>query len=477
MALPAELALERVWERVVGRPVSRGFFVDSLSARRRLLDQSKDVVARLEREGIASRAPEPVHLVGACTGSAELAQAFRNSNLIPIVQSRNVHGMLRDLRYVVDTTPRRQLRMWVVSNGWQPLAGYRDAHRSFTRRLSKFAARPELEELGLEVLFYNVEVTVHRDELGRPVLNQHSHLVVRSRRRVGADRWRRFCEWARGQFPKRHFHDAGAVEDPAELVKYAFKPDELAGLADAEFADLFRQSHRLKFFQPLGAFRELRRELKGSRLRLVQVPRAPGAAELEWVTVPRARAPERDEPSSAVAEGSQVIGLTFPQPRFSPRAEPCLLVKGWRGDLGDLLRDPRIASLVQLARKCWKQNCALEGVEGAASMGHTTTTTVRRRGHHERDEGRAERPPVQGGRQGSVGARARVREGRPREPDDLEGAPRAHAHQGPDRGTPGDRDRVQGGAAAGVRLEGQGGTPAQPLDYLGRFEGHAPRPT
>jgi hypothetical protein len=386
--LPAELPGRKVWERTVGRDIGRDAFVDSRSAERQLLEQSRDVARRLEGQGIPARAVEPVHLVGLCTGQAEAAIVFRNSNLIPIVQARNVHAMLRDLRYVVETTPARQLRMAVVSNGWQPLAGYRRAHCSFTRRLSRFAAHPQLEAWGVEVLFYNIENTVQRDAAA--MLNMHSHLVIRSRRRLGPVRWRQFLDLARSMFPKRHFHDAGRVIDPAECVKYAFKPAELAGLDDAEFAELFRQSHGLKFFHPLGGLREMRRELKRRGVRLAKVPVEPGSDDRAWCVVPKSGAPKR-EPSDTPADGGQVVGVTFPQPRFGPRAEPCLIVRGYAGSPEALFGRPGIRELVEFAARCWDGNVS-------PSKGHTTTTTVRggSNGTRRRGEGHGPAPPANG---------------------------------------------------------------------------------
>jgi hypothetical protein len=374
--LPAEIANSVVWERVVGRPIDRGAFIDSQSRARQLLEQSKDVVRRLEAEGIPGRAAEPVHLVGICTGLSEPAVQFRNSNLIPTVQAKNVHDMLRDVRFVVETTSRKQLRMAVVSNGWQPLDSYREEHKRFTRLLSRFAAAKELDAWGIEILFYNVENTVQRDAGGAPMLNQHSHLLIRSRQRLGAKRWTAFLDWARSRFPKGYFHDAGRVVDPAECVKYAFKPAELDALTSAEFAELFRQTYRLKFFQPIGELRAMRRELKERRMKLVQVPAWFGATREErvWAVVAKAPVEAKQEKNDSGSSSNVIVGMTLPQPRFSVHAEPCLIVKGWTGDIDELVRARQLVPLVEKARRYWDRNVA---AAAAASMGHTTTTTDR----------------------------------------------------------------------------------------------------
>lgn len=381
---PGTISIDDLWSSLVGREIERGAWVDGMARDRELREQSETIAARLESQGIPARQKANlISIVGAVTQSASRATDYRNSNLIPFMQSRNVHEMLKHVGYCFDRYEQRQLRMYVISNGWVPLDRYREEHMRFGRLLSRLAAEPWLARYGIELLYFNIENTIQRDSDGRAMLNMHSHVLVRSHRYLGSLRWRELMARVSAYFPKAYAHDE-AIESPAECVKYVFKPSEFSALSDAEFAELFRQTHRLKFFHPLGALRRFRRELDLAGLKLTRVPIGDCWV---WRTVARDRAPPAAEDASSTSkiidlmfqpgdpaarekpdQLDQVLGVTAPMPKFSPRFEPCLIVRNYSGDFQRLLQRESVRELVARARRLWE-------AQACASRRHTTTTT------------------------------------------------------------------------------------------------------
>lgn len=164
MVAAPEITDKEVWTSMVGREVGRDTFLDGQIRARQLREQSEDIVERLERCGLQGRSGrDDVTVIGLVSGQVERATDFRNCNLIPLQQSRNVHDMLKHVRYLMDTTRKKNcLRMLVVSGGWCRYDEYRKHHKEHTRRMSKFAAHPKLKDFGIAIQFYNVENTINK---------------------------------------------------------------------------------------------------------------------------------------------------------------------------------------------------------------------------------------------------------------------------------------------------------------------------
>lgn len=425
MVAAPEITDKEVWASLVGREVNRDTFLDSQVRARQLREQSEEIVERLERCGLKGRSGrDAVSIIGLVSGQVERATDFRNCNIIPVQQSRNVHDMLKHVRYLMDTTPKKScLRMLVVSGGWCRYDEYRKHHKAQTRRMSKFAAHPKLKEFGIAVQFYNVENTIHRDD-DAAMLNLHSHVLFRSTRYLGKKKWRSFLEFARNFFPKGYVHDS-KIEKPNEVVKYVFKPSEFDLMTDVEFAEFAQQviggrlrvdaetgeiltrvgledelievrEGPLKFFHPLGAMREFRSKLRRERQKLIKVPNENG--DWQWRTTEK-KEPQPVEETENAKKGNTVLAITRPMPKFTPRMEPCLIVQGYAGNFDQLVLQNGISSVVSDARELFAERMrkdetaareAQRAAEGEArSMEHTTTTTV----PEERSVGRVSVPP------------------------------------------------------------------------------------
>lgn len=398
-----EISAREIDQSFIGLEVAREAFIDGKIRERQLKDQTNDLIDRLTRVGIEGRTQtRDTAIIGLVTGQAETIQPFRNCNMLPAVQSKNVHEMLKSVRYLFDVTKKGRLRMLVVSAGWVPLEEYRKHHREHTRRMSKFAASKKLKALGIDVEFYNVEVTIHRNEDGQAMLNLHSHVLFKCRRYLGSKRWAEFLKFARGYFPKGYAHDS-KIEKPAEVVKYVFKPQEFDLLTDDELGELFQQiaggrpkfdpdtgevemrpdehgdlvpvrERGLKFFHPLGSLRAFRKKLRENRQKLLLVP----TADDRWiwrVTEPK-DAEQRPEPSDSPPEVNRVLAITRPMPKFSQRMEPCLVVLNFNGDLDDVIKRNGLQDRAAEVRAMFYLRVDAERRGEAAPMKHTTTTTV-----------------------------------------------------------------------------------------------------
>lgn len=404
------VSVDDLWDRLIGVSVGREGWIDGMSRARVLREQSDELVSRLEGQGIPARAPRHgTTAIGLCTRLTEPMTEYRNSNLIPVQQARNVHGMQKHVKRYIEEVPPSHTRMMVVSGGWVPLAEYREEHKRFARRISRVIADPTFRAAGLEAAFFSIENTIKRDYAGRPMLNLHTHLLVRSHRRLGRAGWTKIMAWIRSRFTKGYVHD-GPVRNAAELVKYCFKPAELAELTDAELAELFHQTFRLKFFHPVGPIRAYRQKLDQDKLRLARVP-GPGKT-WRWITVEKGtRSPADDDTEADPDEPDKLIGVTLPVPKFSPRFEPVLIVQNFSGDIEKVFNQTRVRQLAECAWYAWQGRLDLDQAAGSmatkqselhllvesadqaapASMRHTTTTTVPDEGE---EFGSATDPPL-----------------------------------------------------------------------------------
>jgi len=415
LPFPRHINDREINESLIGREVSRDTYLDGRIRERQLREQSEAIIERLERKGIQGRTVRGVRgetcVVGLVSGQAELATDYRNCNLIPYQQSRNVHNMLRDVRYLMDTTRPDRLRMLVVSAGWCPLPSYRKHHKAHTRRMSKFASHRKLKDFGIELLFYNVENTIHRDDDGMAMMNLHCHVLFRSNRYLGKKKWAEFLDFAKGYFPKGYVHDS-KIGKANEVVKYCFKPAEFEQLTDDELAELFHQvsggrcqvdlntgevktrldengdlvevrEGPLKFFHPLGALREFRSKLKRGNQKLIQMPTGDG----QWVWRVTERKERQERPENDVGERpNMVLAITRPMPKFTPRMEPCVIVQDYTGDFAAMIAANGLEAAVSEFRLLFEQRMAedekaereapVDAQAQAASMEHTTTTTV-----------------------------------------------------------------------------------------------------
>lgn len=390
---PREISSKEINQSLIGREVARDSWIDGQRRARQLREQSDDFVRRLERVGIQARTErDETTIVGLVSGKVERATDYRNCNLIPLQQSKNVHDMSKHVRYLFDHTRPGRLRMLVVSGGWCRYDEYRKHHRAHTRRMSKFAAHPKLKEFGISFEFYNVENTIHRDEVA--MLNMHSHVLFQSHRKLGRIKWCEFLEFARNFFPKGYVHDS-KIEKPNEVVKYVFKPSEFALMTNNELAEFWHQvvggrpkfdpdtgeietrinvageivdccEGGLKFFHPYGSVKKMRCDLREGGQKLIMVP----TNDDRWiwrVTEPH-EPEEQPETKPARPKNNLVLAITRPMPKFTQRMEPCVIVQNYTGDFDRMVRDNGLQRVVSDARDVFAQRERMDALRASESI-------------------------------------------------------------------------------------------------------------
>jgi hypothetical protein len=353
LTLPSPVSLTALWEQRVGSETPREAWIEQQSKARLLREQSDDLARRLEAHGIpAFDDSRQLSIVGLVTEQAEQVRPYRNINFLPAVQSKNKREMLKSVSYWMDTTPASQRRMWVLSWGWVSALDLREAAKELARAVSRLSADDEMRKAKLELVLRSTEFTAQRDDQGNLHWNLHAHILLRARKFLGSGRWNELRDrMAERYSPKRYINDS-PIGDAAEVVKYSFKPAELMALDDAELVGLFSQTRGLHLHQPLGELRDLRQQLDAQSLRLVRLVPTGKGERGQWATLERPAAPKREKSKEASPAAADVIlSITLPQPKFSPRAEPCLVVTGYSGDFATLLRkNPSLGPIAARAR-------------------------------------------------------------------------------------------------------------------------------
>jgi hypothetical protein len=245
-----------------------------------------------------------------------------------------------------------------------------------------------------------------------------------------------------------HWRDNGKVEKVEEIVKYCSKPADTLAASDAELVWLYRQTQRLKICQPLGPFKSWMKGLKDERKKIARVHQGRGDGQLMRVRKGKRGGAEDDAAdndgnfiedaedtagedsddaptsetrerlgSAAGSTSNLVIGLTLPQWRHTPWAEPMIMVQDYEATTlhSESEDGAAIRMWQQQAREWWDDNwgpepsealrvarMALdaamspddirEAAEAACYIVHTCSSTVRE-GHDDIPDGDEEVPP------------------------------------------------------------------------------------
>ncbi len=308
--------------------------------------QSAQMTAALARQGIELRLKSEVSAISAVTGQVEELASYRACRFIPAVAARDRRPMLNAFKLFNIEHPQAQyFRFVVVTRGEMVVAGdpLRVAIQAFHRRLSKFGHWSR--EQDVELLFRGTEFTrrtaAEREMTDRyppdtPLYNLHANLVTWPTRRMKRLEWQSYLQqtWDR---LGTHWRDNGRIDNENELVKYIFKPTELLGASDTELAWLYKETQRLKFAQPLGAFAVFLAELEENKQKVVFV--GPGASSrplLMKIKKARkfdhkrrqdAKPPHSDLSETPEMPTNLILGFTLPVWRHTPWAEPQILVQ------------------------------------------------------------------------------------------------------------------------------------------------------
>lgn len=333
------------------------------------------MVTALANQGIDLRAVSEVVAISAVTGIVEPIVAYKASRFIPAVAARDRRPTLNGLRLFNEQHPASHyFRYIVVTRGEViPVGGdLRVAVKKFHRRLSKWAAWSR--EQGVEVLVRATEFTrktaaqrkmTDKYTPDTALFHLHCNLETWPKFLMTEAKWKEYLAGCR-RFFKAHWQDNGRIEDESEIVKYCCKPTDLENSSDAELAWIYHQTRRLKFVQPLGEFADFMAALKQNGEKVAYV-RPGGGDHPRLMAIKKAQRldhskrrhldPAQSEPVGRNSPPTNIVlGMTLPQWRHSPFAEPMILVlrydptaKG-KGDL-DRLRELELDR--EVARAHW----------------------------------------------------------------------------------------------------------------------------
>lgn len=218
---------------------------------------------------------------------------------------------------------------------------------------------------GVSLVFRSTEFgEVERPDSGEPTFHVHAHAIVHLTRKLTKKDWERLLTEVRA-FWKHHFSDSKRIHQARETCKYVVKPSDLEELTSAELACLYHQTFRLHLVQSLGLLRELQKEIKEGRKRIIRSGKG-GVSRWELVDAwdPRRSKQEGkdiEEKERNVRAVTDWIICTLP-PSFalSARAEPVAVVLNLTGNY--FVKNRKVRAVQQYCSEQFVRGLAKSGV-------------------------------------------------------------------------------------------------------------------
>lgn len=443
-----------------------------------LMAQNDKLADALQRAGEDVIRPGGLTLISAVTNIVETQRVFRAVRFLPVVAARDRRPLVNGLKLYIHEHPNSRYFRYAVMTCAEPVPAFGDLRRTIqelSRRISKWAHEISTpDENGkcydIEVLYRGIEFTrataAERDaeaaargqksdlskRYGKDTVLYHVHANVLYWPKRNIDKlWPEFLKYTQ-KFMGAHWRDNGVVKSVEEIVKYCSKPADTLAATDGELVWLYRQTRKLKICQPMGEFRLWMKTLKEQRKKIARVHQGRGDGRLMRVKKGKrggaeenaadedgnvieddeeatdedsddapepTPAPEKRERTGTVAGSTSniVIGLTLPQWRHSPWAEPMIMIQDY--DPATLHSESEDGAAIRMwqqqAREWWDDNwgpppeealrvarMALdaamspddirEAAEAACYIVHTCSSTVRETGDDSPDDDE-EMPP------------------------------------------------------------------------------------
>lgn len=346
-----------------------GWFMDSVSWAKRqatsqtLEKQTAHLAGALGRAGISVTREGDVTLIGGVTGIIEQQPVYRAVRILPTVAGRDRRPILNDAKFWMGSHPNRKYFRFAVMTCKEPVpvgGDLRGAIQGLSRRISKWASA--VEEFGVRVLYRGIEFTrgtaaergmEDRYDPNTILYHTHANVVYWPTRKMKDAEFQKFLNFTHDSVGA-WWHDNGRVERLEEVIKYCCKPSDTLSSGDDELVWLYHATSKLKICQPLGLFRQWRAELEKAGEKTVRVNVGRGEGKLLRVkkmnrklvddnkeadgevaggeegalTEASEEKPKReDRPEGSAPAANIVLGMTLPQWRHSPWAEPLIIVQ------------------------------------------------------------------------------------------------------------------------------------------------------
>ncbi len=379
-----------ILKKNIGWKIDAALWAAGSKASRVLAAQSETIADALERNGIQSRLKSDITCIGAVTGIVESVPLYRAIRFIPSVAARDRRPVLNGLRFLMLYHPRARYFRYAVFTSPEPTVcggELREAIQQLSRRISKWADKAR--DHGVEVLFRGIEFTrataAERDEAAHErgqtsdlaecfgadtvLYHVHANVITWPQRAMKDEDWSAFLTMT-WKAVKAHWKDNGSVKKADEIVKYCLKPADLESAADDELVWLYRQTERLKLVQPLGPFADFMSNLKKSGEKIVRIKSAESG---KLVKVRKSRRlgghKDKNECNDAFTAAEQafqtddelgdindkgkekpkpknmLLGISLPQWRHTPWAEPVFLIQNYDPDAPNSAARERLCDL------------------------------------------------------------------------------------------------------------------------------------
>lgn len=395
-----------ILKKNIGWHIDANAWAARSKASRVLADQSETIADALERNGIQSRLQSNITCIGAVTGIVEAVPLYRAIRFIPSVAARDRRPVLNGLRFLMLNHPGARYFRYAVFTSPEPVVWggkLREAIQKLSRRISKWADKAR--DHGVEILFRGIEFTrataAERDAAAHHrgqesnlaerygtdavLYHVHANVITWPKRAMKDADWSAFLSMT-WKAVKAHWKDNGSIKKADEIVKYCLKPADLERAEDSELVWLYQQTERLKLVQPLGPFADFMSGLKKAGEKIVRL-KSEESGKLVKVRKSRRLGGHKNinEPNDAFTAAEEafqtadqqgevnddmkarprpknmLLGISLPQWRHTPWAEPVFLIQNYDPDAPNTAARERLRELDierHVIRLHWDKNGA-----------------------------------------------------------------------------------------------------------------------
>lgn len=362
------------------------------AASKQLTAQTERIASALTRAGVDVVRPGDVTLISAVTGIVESLPIYRAVRFLPTVAARDRRPMVNGLKLFMAGHRNSKYFRYAVMTCSEPVPAFGDLRGSIqalSRRISKWSNW--VQKYGIKVLFRGIEFTrataaerkmADRYPAETILYHVHANVIYWPTRNI-EDEWPEFLKETHS-YMGAEWKDNGAVKRVEEIVKYCSKPADTLAASDDELVWLYQQTTRLKIAQPLGDFKAWLRDLaeRGEKVVRVQVREGDGRlmrvrkqrrvgfydteddvsdepeADDDAGEVARPERVERDKRMSDGPPANIVLGMSLPQWRHSPWAEPMIMIQHYDPAKLSLEDGGDIRAWQRQAREWWDETWA-----------------------------------------------------------------------------------------------------------------------
>lgn len=359
-----------------------------------LEQQTEHIADALARADVNVTLDGDVTFIGAVTGVVEHQRVYRAVRFLPTVAARDRRPIVNGLKLFISGHPNSRYFRYAVMTCAEPVpvgGDLRGSIQELSRRISKWAHK--VQKYGIKVLFRGIEFTrktaaerkmTDRYAPGTILYHVHANVIYWPTRNIDK-RWSEFLTYTH-DFMGAEWRDNGKVEKVEEIVKYCSKPADTLAASDDELVWLYRETQRLKICQPLGDFKAWLKQLDklGEKVVRVHVGRGDGRLarvkkrrkkddddkEKDHAVKPEKASGDKDEKDAAKSASewkappsNVVLGMTLPQWRHAPWAEPLIMVQHYDPAKPFGERGGDIEAWKRAARQMWDDNWGPEPEE------------------------------------------------------------------------------------------------------------------